>query len=98
VRYQNVYGIDMPVAGELVAHNRTEDGVAEAIGADRLFYQSIEDLIAAVRRGNPGIDQFDLSCFTGDYVTGGVTTDYLERIAEERNDDAKERRKAVSEA
>jgi amidophosphoribosyltransferase len=98
VRYQNVYGIDMPVAGELVAHNRTEDGVAEAIGADRLFYQSIDDLIAAVRRGNPGIDQFDLSCFTGDYVTGGVTTDYLERIAEERNDDAKERRKAVSEA
>jgi amidophosphoribosyltransferase len=97
VRYQNVYGIDMPVAGELVAHNRTEEGVAQAIGADRLFYQSIADLIAAVRRGNPGIDQFDLSCFTGDYVTGGVTTDYLERIAEERNDDAKERRKAVSE-
>jgi amidophosphoribosyltransferase len=97
VRYQNVYGIDMPVAGELVAHNRTEDGVAAEIGADRLFYQSIDDLIAAVRRGNPGIDQFDLSCFTGDYVTGGVTTDYLERIAEERNDDAKERRKAVIE-
>ena len=97
VRYQNVYGIDMPVAGELVAHNRTEAGVAEAIGADQLFYQSIDDLIASVRRGNPGIDQFDLSCFTGDYVTGGVSTDYLERIAQERNDGEKERRRAVHE-
>ncbi len=92
VRYQNVYGIDMPVAGELVAHNRTEEGVADAIGADRLFYQSIDDLIASVRRGNPSIDNFDLSCFTGDYVTGGVSTDYLERIAEQRNDDEKQRR------
>ena len=39
VRYQNVYGIDMPVASELVAHNRTEQGVADAIGADRMFYR-----------------------------------------------------------
>jgi amidophosphoribosyltransferase len=93
VRYQNVYGIDMPVAGELVAHNRTEDDVARFIGADRLMYQSVDDLIESVRRGNPGIGRFDLSCFTGDYVTGGVSTDYLERIAERRNDDAKTRQK-----
>ena len=93
VRYQNVYGIDMPVAGELVAHNRTEEQVAREIGADRLIYQSVEDLIESVRRGNPGVSRFDLSCFTGDYVTGGVSTDYLERIAEQRNDDAKERQK-----
>jgi amidophosphoribosyltransferase len=98
VRYQNVYGIDMPVASELVAHNRTEDGVAQAIGADRLFYQSTEDLIASVRRGNPSIDRFDLSCFSGDYVTGGVSTDYLERIAELRNDDAKERQRVAERA
>jgi len=98
VRYQNVYGIDMPVASELVAHNRTEEGVAQAIGADRLFYQSIDDLIASVRRGNPALDRFDLSCFTGDYVTGGVSTDYLERIAEQRNDGAKAQRRAAASA
>ena len=97
VRYQNVYGIDMPVASELVAHNRTEEGVGQAIGADRMFYQSVEDLIRAVNRGNPVIEQFDLSCFTGEYVTQGVSTEYLERIADRRNDVEKERRReAVS--
>ncbi len=89
VRYQNVYGIDMPVAGELIAHNRTEEGVANAIGADYLFYQSVPDLIDAVRKGNPRIRQFDTSCFTGEYVTGGVSQSYLEQLAEVRNDGAK---------
>jgi len=90
VRYQNVYGIDMPVVGELIAHNRTEEQVAATIGADRLFYQTVNDLIDAVRQGNPRLREFDTSCFTGDYVTGGVTTDYLEQIALARNDAAKE--------
>jgi len=90
VRYQNVYGIDMPVVGELIAHNRTEDQIATTIGADRLFYQTVDDLIDAVRKGNPRLRAFDTSCFTGDYVTGGVTTDYLEQIALARNDAAKE--------
>jgi len=94
VRYQNVYGIDMPVVGELIAHNRTEDQVAATIGADRLFYQTVEDLIDAVRKGNPRLRGFDTSCFTGDYVTGDVTSDYLERIALARNDQAKEEKLA----
>lgn len=97
VRYQNVYGIDMPVVGELIAHNRTEEGVAEAIGADRLIYQSLPDLIDAVEKGNPRIRRFDTSCFSGEYVTGGVSESYLERIAERRNDAAKgERESAIN--
>ncbi|NIM27821.1 MAG: amidophosphoribosyltransferase [Gammaproteobacteria bacterium] len=98
VRYQNVYGIDMPVVSELIAHNRTEEQVAAAIGADRLFYQTVDDLIDAVRKGNPRLRDFDTSCFTGDYVTGGVTTEYLERIALARNDAAKARRLAEGES
>jgi len=96
VRYQNVYGIDMPVVGELIAHNRTEEGVAQAIGADRLFYQSLGDLIDAVAKGNPRIRQFDASCFSGEYVTGDVSETYLERIAEQRNDEAKEQRETAT--
>jgi len=92
VRYQNVYGIDMPVVGELIAHNRTENQVAETIGADRLFYQTVDDLVEAVRKGNPRLRDFDTSCFTGDYVTGGVTSEYLEQIALDRNDVAKEQK------
>ncbi len=97
VRYQNVYGIDMPVVGELIAHNRTEEQVAATIGADRLFYQTVDDLIDAVRKGNPRLREFDTSCFTGDYVTGGVTSDYLEQIALARNDAAKELELAAGE-
>ena len=58
VRYQNVYGIDMPVAGELIAFDRDEGDVARAIGADRLFYQSMDGLVDAVRRGNPRLREF----------------------------------------
>ena len=92
VRYQNVYGIDMPVTGELVAFNRTEEDVARTIGADRLFYQSLDGLLDAVRRGNPKLHEFDTSCFTGEYVTGGVSRSYLEQIAEHRADAARSAR------
>ena len=94
VRYQNVYGIDMPAASELIAHNRTEQGVADAIGADRLIYQSVDGLVQSVQKGNPRIRQFDTSVFTGEYVSGGVSTDYLERLASVRSDDAKGRQLA----
>lgn len=89
VCYPNVYGIDMPTASELIAHNRSEDEIAKIIGADWLIYQSIEDLIEAVRAGNPDITDFDLSCFNGKYVTGDVNEEYLQHIDQLRNDGAK---------
>ncbi len=64
VRYPNVYGIDMPAANELIAHDRSEQEVCVAIGADRLIYQDLDDLIDAVRKGNPEIKHFDTSCFS----------------------------------
>lgn len=96
VRYQNVYGIDMPVATELIAHNRTVEGVAAAIGADRLIYQTVPDLIDSVQKGNPRIREFDTSVFTGEYVSGGVSTAYLEELAEVRQDAAKERHSSAT--
>ncbi|MGH8490035.1 MAG: amidophosphoribosyltransferase, partial [Gammaproteobacteria bacterium] len=89
VRYANVYGIDMPSAEELIAHDRSEEDVGKMIGADRLIYQNIEDLIDAAQRGNPDIKAFDSSCFTGRYVTGDVSPDYLQHIAAVRSDEAK---------
>ena len=89
VRYQNVYGIDMPAVNELIAHGRSDEQIAKAIGADRLFYQTIDDLQDAVRRGNPRISGYDVSCFTGEYVTGGVTREYLDALEAGRSDSAK---------
>ncbi len=93
VRYPNVYGIDMPAASELVAHGRTEAEVCEIIGADRLIYQDLDDLIEAVqKKGKVEVDRFDTSVFNGEYVTGGVTEEYLRDLETCRNDGAKSAR------
>jgi len=89
VRYPNVYGIDMPSVHELIGNGRTESEIAAAIGADKLIYQDLDDLIEAAREGNPDIKNFDASCFDGKYVTGDVSQDYLDRIEQARNDTAK---------
>ncbi len=86
VRYPNVYGIDMPSVQELVANRRDEDQIAAVIGADRVIYQDLTDLIAAAHEGNPRITQFDTSCFSGEYVTGDVSQDYLDRLERMRCD------------
>ena len=85
VRYPNVYGIDMPAAHELIAHGRNEDEVCEAIAADRLVYQDLDDLQKAVRRGNRDIEHFDCSVFTGEYVTE-LPPDYLDELASARSE------------
>ncbi|MGR8929427.1 MAG: amidophosphoribosyltransferase [Gammaproteobacteria bacterium] len=95
VRYPNVYGIDMPAAHELIAHGRTEQEVCKAIGADKLIYQDLDDLIDAVGKGNPSIRHFDTSCFSREYVTGDIDNDYLARIEALRNDSAQEQRNAA---
>jgi amidophosphoribosyltransferase len=92
VRYPNVYGIDMPSAHELLAHNRTTEEIAQIIGADWLVYQELDDLIACARKGNKSIKHFDTSCFTGHYVTGDVDQGYLDYIERYRNDVAKTER------
>ena len=50
----------------------------------------MDGLIDAVQKGNPRIRQFDTSCFSGEYVTGGVTASYLEHISVNRSDTAKQ--------
>ncbi len=89
VRFPNVYGIDMPSVQELIGNGRTEAEIAAAIGADQLIYQDLGDLIDAAREGNPKIQKFDASCFDGQYITGDVNKDYLDRIEQARCDTVK---------
>ncbi|MCX8049768.1 MAG: amidophosphoribosyltransferase [Methylohalobius sp.] len=96
VRYPYVYGIDMPAAGELIAHGRSEEEVQSLLGADWLIYQDLADLIEAVRRGNPKIERFETSCFSGDYVTGDITEEYLERLRFLRSSASKSQAKTYS--
>jgi len=85
VRYQNIYGIDMPNQHELIATGRDDEEIARIIGADSLIYQDIGDMQKAVSDLNPALTQFDASCFTGEYITGDITPEYLARIAMPRN-------------
>ena len=88
VKYQNLYGIDMPATKELVASNRSDEEVAKEIGADKLIYQSLDDLIQTVHEGNPEIKEFETSIFTGEYFTP-LKENYLEELEETRSNDQK---------
>lgn len=89
IRFPNVYGIDMPASFELIAYNRSVEEIAKEIGVDRLIYQDLADLEAAVMEGNTALERCDTSCFSGEYHTGGVDQAYLEHIEALRNDQAK---------
>ncbi|GGE92276.1 amidophosphoribosyltransferase [Mycetocola zhadangensis] len=82
VRYPHVYGINMPSRTELVAHNRKIPEIARELGADRLIYQEVEDMQQAIIQGS-NVTELEMSCFTGEYVTGNVTPEYLDWV--ERN-------------
>ena len=88
VRHPNVYGIDMPAATELIAHDRTIKDIESIIGADWLVYQTIEDLIEAVRYDKHPIDEFETCCFSGSYITGDVDKSYLDALEQRRSDRA----------
>jgi len=90
VRYPNVYGIDMPSVSELIAHGRSDEEVGALIGADRIIYQDLADLVASTQGGDSTIEQFDCSVFDGKYVTGDVDENYLNSIAAARNDAARQ--------
>ena len=90
VIYPNVYGIDMPVKSELISSGRTVDEVRQIIGADRLIFQDLDDLIHAVNNTKYSrVDSFDCSVFDGKYVAGNIDDAYLENLKTKRADNAK---------
>ncbi|ARD45160.1 amidophosphoribosyltransferase [Colwellia sp. PAMC 21821] len=90
IRFPNVYGIDMPSANELIAHGRELDDICQLIGADKLIFQTLEDLVSAVSTANPDITEFETSVFNGEYVTKDIDQSYLDRLDAMRNNDTKE--------
>jgi len=81
VKYPNVYGIDMPTHNELIAHNKSYKEIEYALGADRVYYQSIEDLQQCIYELNPNLDGIETSCFDGNYIAGMVNDDYLKELS-----------------
>jgi amidophosphoribosyltransferase len=56
-------GVDMGRHEDLIAHRRTVDEICEHVGADSLYYLSVEGMMRAVQRQ----DGFCQACFTGQY-------------------------------
>ncbi|MGQ0552333.1 MAG: amidophosphoribosyltransferase [Planctomycetota bacterium] len=84
LKHPCIYGIDMSTRNEFIAKDRTAEEIAEEIGADGVVYQTLENLVASVREGNPAITDTCSACFTGKYPTGDVTDEQLARIEAER--------------
>lgn len=87
VQYPNVYGIDMPTRGELISHGRDTAEVCQMIGADRLIFQDLADLIEAVSdTKHSRVDGFDCSVFDGQYIAGDINESYFEALENKRAD------------
>ena len=79
------YGIDLPTQQELIATDHTVEDICKHIGADGLFYNSIENLHKAIQYGNETIQAFSEGCFTCTYPTPEITPTLLRELGNSRN-------------
>ncbi|MFA5792318.1 MAG: amidophosphoribosyltransferase [Candidatus Gracilibacteria bacterium] len=75
--YPCLYGIDLPSRKEYIANELSLEGIKQAIGADALFYQTLDDLVDAVKYAD--VDEFCLACFDGNYITGDISEELLKK-------------------
>ena len=72
----------MPNRDELIAHDRTISEIAYQLEIDSLIYQSVENLRKSIISESP-INDLEMSCFTGSYITGTVNQEYLNWVENE---------------
>lgn len=72
-----VYGVDMPTRKDFIAYNLSEETIAKVMGADKVYYQTLEDLEKAAGKGNKEVTGFCGACFSGKYPTPEVTEEVL---------------------
>lgn len=80
VKFPNVYGIDLPARTDLIAHGKTNREIANAIGADEVFFLPLQDLSDSIAEGNSKIKKFEAGCFDGNYITGDIDENYFAKI------------------
>ena len=85
VKFPNVYGIDMPTRQELIAYGRSHEEIRREITADALVYQEVSAMRRAIADVNPRLTHLEASCFDGEYITGDITRDYLDKLEAARN-------------
>lgn len=81
--YPCFYGVDLPSRKEYIANEMSIEGIKNAIGADELFYQTLDDLVSAVKYAD--VEDFCLACFDGDYATQDITEELLKKTEQDRD-------------
>ena len=81
------------MSNQLILIAEDEHEIAEIIGADRLIYQDMDDLVRSVAAGNADLDKFEDSVFSGEYITADISASYLEQLELFRADAAREDRR-----
>ena len=75
IRHPHIYGIDLASPSELIAYERNDGEIATHIGAEKIIFQELDDLIDACRQAAPPEhyakenQQFEVGVFNGNYVT-----------------------------
>lgn len=87
VTHPDVYGIDIPTFDELIAHHASVPEICKHIGADGLYYLTVDETVKACREVNTKVKKFDTACFNGEYVTGDVTKEVLDMTAASRENE-----------
>ena len=73
----------MSTRAELIAREKTEEQIAEAIGADAMIYQTVEGLREAIKSSGSDL-HYCAACFDGKYPTPDVTASTLSCIEAHR--------------
>ncbi|MBK9321750.1 MAG: amidophosphoribosyltransferase [Bdellovibrionaceae bacterium] len=82
IKHPCYYGIDFPMENELLAHNKSLEGIEKALGADGVIYQEVSALEEALfpdRKITPC-----MACLTGEYPTA---TEGVNDLIKTRNED-----------
>jgi len=84
VKYPNVYGIDIPKRNELIANSKNENEIAIEIGADKVIFNDLIDVIDACSVHSKNPLKFETSCFDGFYITGNIDDEYFKNLEKKR--------------
>ena len=102
ITHAHIYGIDLATPSELIAHNfHGPEEICDHIGADKVIYQTLDDLKAACFDAAPEAEiaerpsNFEVGVFCGTYITP-VDDGYFEHLDRLRGQNR--RVKSVSEA
>jgi amidophosphoribosyltransferase len=84
-----LYGVDIPTRQELIGSKKTSEEIRKFLGADYLIYQTVEDILKAVRVPKSPTKNFCTACFTGKYPTKEVTSAVITANEKMRLEDKK---------